>query len=107
MFLYICETSFIKWLLKLFYKMGCYNVATCDAAIEVVWLCKFLKDLEVVLDKDKPLTLYCANSGAVANSKNPRSHKRCKHIEQKYIYKRYSASRRCSGLEDSIRKQSC
>ena len=33
---------------------------------------------------DKPLTLFCDNSGAVANSKEPRSHKRGKHIERKY-----------------------
>ena len=39
---------------------------------------------EVVPDMDKPLVLYCDNSGAVANSKEPRSHKRGKHIERKY-----------------------
>ena len=30
------------------------------------------------------MTLYCDNSGAVANSKEPRSHKRSKHIERRY-----------------------
>ena len=30
------------------------------------------------------ITLYCDNSGAVANSKEPRSHKRGKHIKRKY-----------------------
>ena len=59
-------------------------VATCEAAKEAVWLRKFLGDLEVVLDMDRPLTLYCDNSGEVANSKEPRSHKRGKHIERKY-----------------------
>ena len=33
---------------------------------------------------DKPITLYCDNSGAVANSKEPYSHERGKHIERKY-----------------------
>ena len=33
---------------------------------------------------DKPLTLYCDNSGAVVNSKERRSHKKRKHIERKY-----------------------
>ena len=33
---------------------------------------------------DKPIVLYCDNSGAVANSKEPRSHKKGKHIERKY-----------------------
>ena len=43
-----------------------------------------MNDLEVVPNLDKPITLYCDNSGAVANSKEPRSHKRDKHIERKY-----------------------
>ena len=33
---------------------------------------------------NEAITLYCDNSGAVANSKEPRSHKRGKHIESKY-----------------------
>ena len=42
-------------------------------------------DLEVVPDAEQPKTLYCDNSGAVANSKEPRSHKRSKYIERKYL----------------------
>ena len=30
------------------------------------------------------ITLYCDNSRAVANAKEPRNHKRQKHIERKY-----------------------
>ncbi|TYK16841.1 gag/pol protein [Cucumis melo var. makuwa] len=59
-------------------------VAACEAAKEAVWLRKFLIDLEVVPNMSKPITLYCDNSGAVANSRKPRSHKRGKHIERKY-----------------------
>ena len=59
-------------------------IAACEAAKEAVWLRKFYTDLEVVPDMVKPLVLYCDNSGAVANSKEPRSHKRGKHIERKY-----------------------
>ena len=33
---------------------------------------------------DKPLILYCDNSGAVENSKEPKSHKRAKHLERTY-----------------------
>ena len=43
-----------------------------------------MSDLEVVPNIDKPITLYCDNSGVVANSKEPRSYKRGKHIERKY-----------------------
>ena len=54
-------------------------VAACEAAKEAVWLRKFLIDLKVVSDAAQ--TLYCDNSGAVANSKELRSHKRSKYIE--------------------------
>ena len=59
-------------------------MAACEATKEAVWLRKFLRDLEVVPDADRPLALYCDNSGAVAKLKEPRSHKRSKHIERKY-----------------------
>nr|AMY96445.1 gag/pol protein [Momordica dioica] len=59
-------------------------VAACEAAKEAVWIRKFLTDLGVVPNMHLPITLYCDNSGAVANAKEPRSHKRGKHIERKY-----------------------
>ena len=59
-------------------------VTACKAAKEAVRLRNFLSDLEVVPDMDKPITLFCDNNDTVANSKEPRSHKRGKHIERKY-----------------------
>ena len=59
-------------------------VAASEAAKEAVWLRNFLMDLEVVPGVQQPMILYCDNSGAVANSREPRSHKRGKHIERKY-----------------------
>ncbi|KAL4035514.1 hypothetical protein IC575_004209 [Cucumis melo] len=59
-------------------------VAACEAAKKAVWLKKFLTDLEGVPNMHLSITLYCDNSGAVANSREPRSHKRGKHIERKY-----------------------
>ena len=60
-----------------------YKVA-CEAAKESVRLKNFYIDLEVVPNMEKPLVLYYDNSGGVANSKEPSSHKRGKHIERKY-----------------------
>ena len=60
-----------------------YN-AVSEAAKEVIWLKKFLLDLGVVPSVQSAIILYCDNSGAVANAKEPRSHKRGKHIERKY-----------------------
>ncbi|TYJ98399.1 retrovirus-related pol polyprotein from transposon tnt 1-94 [Cucumis melo var. makuwa] len=56
-------------------------VAACEEGKEAIWLKKFLTDLEVVPNMHLTITLYCDNSGAVANSREPRSHKRGKHIE--------------------------
>ena len=59
-------------------------VAASEAAKEAVWLKKFLMDLQVILSADWPITLYCDNSGVVAESKEPRYHKKHKHIEREY-----------------------
>ena len=59
-------------------------VSACEASKDAKWLRKFFKYLEVVPKVDEPMRLYCVNSGAVANSKEPRSHKRYKQIERKY-----------------------
>ena len=57
--------------------------AACEAAKEVVWLKKFLSDLGVVRMEQVPITLFCDNGGAVAQSKDPKNHKKGKHIERK------------------------
>ena len=59
-------------------------VAACEVAREAVWLKKFLSDLGVVRMEQVPITLFYDNSGVVAQSKDPRNHKKRKHIERKY-----------------------
>ena len=59
-------------------------IADSEAAKEAVWLKNFLMDLEVVPSMQSAIILYCDNNGAVANSKEPRTHKKGKHIERKY-----------------------
>ena len=59
-------------------------VAACEATKEVIWLKKFLFDLGVVRMEQVPITLLCDNRGAVAQSKDPRNHKKGKHIERKH-----------------------
>ena len=57
-------------------------MASSKATKEEVWLRKFLMDLGAkVVD---PMILYCDNSGAVAQAKEPRNHRKGKHIERKY-----------------------
>ena len=59
-------------------------VAATEAAKEAVWLKKFLYDLGVVRMEQVPITLFCDNSGAVAQSKDPRNQKKGKRVERKY-----------------------
>ena len=68
-------------------------IAASEATKEAVWLKNFLLDLGVVPSAQSAITLYCDNSGAIANSKEPRSHKRVKHIERKYHLIREIVSR--------------
>ena len=54
-----------------------------EAGKEAVWLKKFLLDLQVIPGTYRPITVYCDNSGPVAQSKELRYHKKQKHIERK------------------------
>ena len=59
-------------------------MAASEAAKEAAWLRKFLQDLKVAPAVTAPLKLFCNDSSAVAQSKEPRKHKKQKHIEKKY-----------------------
>ena len=59
-------------------------LAASEAMKEAVWLKKFLMDLQVIPSADQPITLYCDNSGVVAQSKESRYHKKHKHKDRKY-----------------------
>ena len=59
-------------------------VAACETAKDAVWLKKFLSNLSVVRMEQVPIKLFCNNSGVVAQSKDPRNHKKGKYIERKY-----------------------
>ena len=59
-------------------------VAASEASKEVAWLRKFLSGLEVIPGMDRPITLYCDNTMAIANTKDSWHHKRSKHIDRKY-----------------------
>ena len=60
------------------------NVAASEATKKAIWLKKFLSDLGAVRMEQVSITLFCENSGVVAQSKDPRNHKKGKHIERKY-----------------------
>ena len=59
-------------------------IAACEAAKEGVWIQHFLDDLGIFPASVKPLDLYCDNSGAIAQAKEPRNHHKVRHIDRKY-----------------------
>jgi hypothetical protein len=62
-----------------------YIVAS-EPAKEGFWIKKFLSELGVVLSVQGPVDLYCDNNGAIAQSKEPRSHSRSKHVLRRYHF---------------------
>ena len=68
-------------------------ITTSEAANEAVWLKNFLMDLEVVPSAQSAITLFCDNSGVVANSKEPIIHKRGKDREEVPYHSRDSKQR--------------
>ena len=59
-------------------------IAASEAAEEAVWIRKFICELGVVSNASSPIDLYCDNSGAIAQAKEPRSHQKSKHILRRY-----------------------
>jgi hypothetical protein len=59
-------------------------IANSEAANEVVWIKNFISKLGVVLSASSPMDLYCDNSGGITQAKEPKSHKKAKHVLQCY-----------------------
>ena len=59
-------------------------IAAAEAAKEAVWIKKFVSELGVVPSIENGIKLYCDNEGAIAQSKEPRSHQKSKHVERKF-----------------------
>ena len=61
-------------------------IAASDAAKEAAWMKKFIADLDVVPSIQKPIEIFCDNTGAIAQAKERRSHHKAKHILRKFHY---------------------
>ena len=59
-------------------------IAASEASKEGYWIKKFVTELGVVPSAEDPMEIYCDNSGAVAQAREPRSHQKSKHIERRY-----------------------
>ncbi|KAJ9557054.1 hypothetical protein OSB04_011668 [Centaurea solstitialis] len=60
------------------------EIAASDAAKEAFWLRNFLSDLRVVASISRPIDIFCDNSGAMAQAKEPREHHKSRHLLRKY-----------------------
>ena len=75
----------ISWCSK---KQSCIALPTmeteyvaCSFSIQkVVWLKRFLQDLEVIKTTFEPMTFYCDSMVALAYDKDPKYHGKTKHI---------------------------
>ena len=59
-------------------------IAASEATNEAVWLRKFVIKLGVFPNAIDPVTIFCDNTGAIANAKEPRSHSIAKHIDRRF-----------------------
>jgi len=59
-------------------------IAASEAAQEGVWMKEFITDLGVIPNASGPMTLFCDNTGAIAIAKEPRFHKKTKHIKRRF-----------------------
>ncbi|PKI45503.1 hypothetical protein CRG98_034094 [Punica granatum] len=59
-------------------------IAAFDATKEAVWIQKFVIEFSVIPSISSPVELYCDNTGAIAQAKEPRSHQKSKYIEKRY-----------------------
>ncbi|KAM2008549.1 hypothetical protein ACFX16_003427 [Malus domestica] len=67
-------------------------IAAAEAGKEAFWMKKFITELGVVPTITSPVTLYCDNSGAIAQAKEPRAHQKNKHFDRRFnIIRRYDA----------------
>ena len=59
-------------------------IATSEAAQEGVWMKEFITELGVIPNASGPMTLFCGNTAAIAIAKEPRFHKKTKHIKCRF-----------------------
>jgi hypothetical protein len=61
-------------------------IAAFEATNEAVWIRNFVSELGVVPSASSSMDLYCDNSGAIAQTKEPRAHRRAKHVLRHYHF---------------------
>nr|GEZ79897.1 retrotransposon protein, putative, Ty1-copia subclass [Tanacetum cinerariifolium] len=61
-------------------------ITTSEAAMEAIWICKFIYGLGVVPNNDRHIDMYCDNTGAITIVDELGVQKGAKHFRQKYHF---------------------
>ncbi len=61
-------------------------IAASEATMEAVWIRKFISGLGVVPSNERPMNMYCDNSGAIIIANEPGVQKGAKHYQRKVHY---------------------
>nr|GEW21986.1 zinc finger, CCHC-type [Tanacetum cinerariifolium] len=67
-------------------SMEAEYIAASEAAMEVIWIRKFISGLGVVPSNDRPMDMYCDNTGDITITDEPGVQKGAKHFRIKYHY---------------------
>ena len=59
-------------------------MAASEAAQEALWVKEFITDLGVIPNVSSPRTLFYDNTGAIALAKEPRFHRKTRHIKRHF-----------------------
>ena len=65
-------------------------MAASEAAHEAIWMKELITDLGVIPNASGPMTLFCDNTGAIALAKEPRFHRKTRHIKRRFNFIRES-----------------
>ena len=63
-------------------------VACCLATQEAIWLRNFLQDLNLTPRVDDPVEIMCDNTAAIQFARDPKFHRKTKHIKRRYHFVR-------------------
>ncbi|GKE99661.1 hypothetical protein Tco_0023012, partial [Tanacetum coccineum] len=67
-------------------SMEAEYVTAVEAAMEAIWIGKFISGLGVVPSIDKPMDMYCNKKGAITIADEPDVQKGAKHFQRKYHF---------------------
>ncbi|GKG07445.1 hypothetical protein Tco_0330414, partial [Tanacetum coccineum] len=71
-------------------SMEAKYIAAAEAAMEDIWICKFISRLGIVPSIDRPMDMYYDNTSSITIADEPGVQKGAKHFRQKYHFIRES-----------------